>query len=147
LNEEINLLYVAITRAKSQLFIPEDLVPVGFAPSKQIRVLRKVDEEDSKSTVHNRNQAIRRPEKKGSPVQRGKASWKSDSGSADKSTSMGEIRTKCRGAYKPWTKERDNELTELYCEGVPVSELASYFERTKGAIRMRIKKLDLEGIY
>ena len=140
-------MYVAITRAKSQLFIPEDLVPVGFAPSKQIRVLRKVGEEDSKSTVHKRNQAMRGAEKKGSPVQSGKISWKSGSGGADKSTSMGELRTKYRGAYKPWTKVMDDELTVLYCEGVTVSELASYFERTKGAIRMRIKKLDLEGIY
>ena len=32
INEEINLLYVAVTRAKHKLLIPETLVPADFAP-------------------------------------------------------------------------------------------------------------------
>lgn len=38
LNEEVNLLYVAITRTKNQLYIPESLVPEGFYGSKNIFV-------------------------------------------------------------------------------------------------------------
>lgn len=38
--EEINLLYVAVTRAKSVLFLPEKLVPIGFIGSPGIQVLK-----------------------------------------------------------------------------------------------------------
>ena len=36
LNEEINLIYVAVTRTKNMLYIPEALVPKNFPPSNQI---------------------------------------------------------------------------------------------------------------
>ncbi len=46
LNEEVNLVYVAITRTKSQLSIPASLVPKGFIPSGgiEIRMDSKVPE-------------------------------------------------------------------------------------------------------
>ena len=40
LNEEINLLYVAITRTRNRIYMPETLMPADFAPSKQIHVMR-----------------------------------------------------------------------------------------------------------
>jgi hypothetical protein len=49
--------------------------------------------------------------------------------------------------YLPWTMELDDKLTVLYCEGASIKELASYFGRTKGAIRSRIKKLELKELY
>ena len=39
LNEEINLLYVAVTRAKNCIYIPEDLIPIGFPESTQIHLI------------------------------------------------------------------------------------------------------------
>jgi transposase len=35
----------------------------------------------------------------------------------------------------------------MYCEGVDKRDIAKHFGRTKGAIRSRIKKLELEEIY
>lgn len=35
LNEEINLLYVAVTRARVRLYVPESLVPKGFQPASE----------------------------------------------------------------------------------------------------------------
>jgi len=50
-------------------------------------------------------------------------------------------------AYKPWNEEDDNQLEILYCEGKSVKELAGIFERNKGAISSRIKKLELKEKY
>lgn len=51
LNEEINLLYVAITRSKNSIHIPETFVPVDFSASKQIHIIRVAKEEEKQRTV------------------------------------------------------------------------------------------------
>jgi len=61
--------------------------------------------------------------------------------------SLDKIREKYHDAYKPWTTELDDELTVMYCEGVTLRDMAKHFGRTKGAIRSRIKKLELEELY
>jgi superfamily I DNA/RNA helicase len=43
LNEEINLLYVAVTRTKNTIYIPENLVPKETPPSPQIRLIKTED--------------------------------------------------------------------------------------------------------
>lgn len=48
LNEEINLLYVAITRAKTCLYLPEALLPIGFPTSPQIKIIKKPLAEEEK---------------------------------------------------------------------------------------------------
>ena len=47
-------------------------------------------------------------------------------------------------AYTPWSEEDDKKLRLLYIEGKSINELAEIFERNKGAIRSRIKKLGLD---
>jgi superfamily I DNA/RNA helicase len=47
LNEEINLLYVAITRTKNRLYIPETLMPDGHTGSKNI-IVTQVETNESK---------------------------------------------------------------------------------------------------
>ena len=44
-------------------------------------------------------------------------------------------------AYLPWEKEADEYLMSLYKEGKSIKELAEIFERQRGAIRSRLKKL------
>jgi len=46
-------------------------------------------------------------------------------------------------AYAPWTEEDDNRLKQLYAEGRSVAELMEIFERNRGAIRSRLKKVGL----
>jgi len=46
-------------------------------------------------------------------------------------------------AYTPWTREDDEKLILLHRENIPVRELAGIFQRGRGAIRSRIKKLEL----
>ena len=50
-------------------------------------------------------------------------------------------------AYMPWTKEDDEQLEQLFCEGKSIGELSEVFQRKKGAIESRIKKLELREKY
>ncbi len=112
LNEEINLLYVAVTRAKSKLYIPESLMPLNFPESSQIHVIKDIPKEDKK---------------------------------AEKTYSVDLIREKHKGAYQPWTPDLDQELSEMFSEGISGSDLARHFGRTKSAISSRLKKLDMDN--
>ena len=46
-------------------------------------------------------------------------------------------------AYDPWTEEADNELKQMWSEGVSVYEIADHFGRKSSAIITRLKKLGL----
>jgi superfamily I DNA/RNA helicase len=128
INEEINLLYVAITRTKNSLFIPESLVSDQFPKSPQIHILRveKKTEELEKSVNEKINSQI--------------------NGDNEKAYSVEKIRESHYGAYRPWSSELDEELTLMFHEGINVRDLSKHFERTKGAIRSRIKKLELKEL-
>ncbi len=63
----------------------------------------------------------------------------------EKSFTLEEARLKNKQAYMPWTDELDTELMVMFIEGRTQKEMAKHFGRTSGAIRSRIKKLDLNG--
>ena len=42
------------------------------------------------------------------------------------------------------TVELDSELTKMFIEGINLRDMAKHFGRTKGAIRSRIRKLELD---
>ena len=65
----------------------------------------------------------------------------------EKAYNISEIRKKHKKAYEPWTTELDEKLEFLYCEGKKVKELSEIFARNEGAIRSRIKKLELKEKY
>ncbi|MDB4173373.1 hypothetical protein N9811_01030 [Bacteroidia bacterium] len=46
LNEEINLLYVAVTRARNHLYVPESLVPEGVVPTPSLHILKTEETEE-----------------------------------------------------------------------------------------------------
>jgi F-box protein, helicase, 18 len=129
LSEEINLLYVAVTRARNSIYIPEVLMPSGFPASIRIHVM-KTEKQELKTEPTPQNQSL------GKGID-----------GIEKAYSVEEVRTKHKEAYRPWTPELDDELTVMYCEGISVKDMAKHFRRTKGAILSRIKKLDLEELY
>lgn len=65
----------------------------------------------------------------------------------DKAYDISEIRKTYKKAYEPWTEEADEKLELLFCEGKTVKELGEIFGRNEGAIRSRIKKLELKEKY
>ena len=56
-------------------------------------------------------------------------------------------KAKYPNAYKPWSKEEDENLELLYCEGKTITQLSETFARNVGAIIARIKKLELNEKY
>ncbi len=141
-NEEINLLYVAITRTKNNIYIPETLVSDGFPNSPHINILKVITEEPNLSEIESSEQ-INITEK----IEENETSPACENITKEKAYSVATFREKHKDAYKPWTTELDDELTKMYCEGIHVKDLAKHFGRTKGAIYSRISKLELEEIY
>jgi len=125
LNEEINLLYVAVTRTRNKLEIPETLLPAEFQHSPRIRILKTNSIQQS-------------------PYRSSKASslkhhtWKDM-----RDEKIAKARTPNQKAYKPWTRDLDQQLTEMYYDGVLFKDIAEHLGRSSGAIRARVKKLRL----
>lgn len=118
LHEEINLLYVAVTRTQNKLFIEEELLPENWAKNDQIVLLKKKEEEETVSIKDLKLNSFE-----------------------DKAYDIGEIRKKHKKAYAPWNDELDKELKYMFEEGLSTKDLANHFGRTKGAIRARIQKI------
>lgn len=135
LNEEINLLYVAITRTRNSLHIPEQLMPIEFPHSSHIHIIKSSTQDERKKPDSLGEKIASPPKIETKELKQGKA------------YSVEIVQEKYKGAYKPWTKELDDELTIMYCEGVNPRDMAKHFGRTKGAIISRIKKLELEDLY
>jgi len=119
LNEEINLLYVTVTRTRNSLFIPENLLPLNFVGNHQIHKMRvaEIIEDIQKDYAEKSYQSM--------------TLHKSYTGSdTNKAYSVEEIRLKYVDAFKPWTISLDDELTTMYCEGVSGKNTAKHFGRT-----------------
>ena len=99
LNEEINLLYVAITRTKHKLYIPEAILPQDFPESPHIHVIKSPVEEPEDEAIVN----VTIP----SAV---------SGNTSEKTYSVDEVRMEYQEAYQPWTPERDAELRMMYKE-------------------------------
>ena len=65
-----------------------------------------------------------------------------DSPKQQKAYTMEEKRAKHPNVYRPWTKEDDSRLLQLYASGKSISELCEIFGRNEGAITSRLNKLN-----
>lgn len=126
LTEEINLLYVAVTRAKYKLYIPESLLPKGIVAGKYIKTEKKATRTIFPPT------ARQTPAKKKIPGRK----------PPEKTYTVVEKRQAHKDAYQPWSAELDKELIAMADTGASVSDMADHFARTKGAVYSRLKKLD-----
>jgi superfamily I DNA/RNA helicase len=126
IEEEINLLYVAITRAKTVLKIPEEMLPENFVLDVSVVVIKK-PEPVLKQEIALPNYAVR---KKSSYLQ-------------EFDSHFSKIREKSPSAYRPWNDELDEELETMFDSGKTYQEMSVEFERSKGAIISRLKKLGL----
>jgi superfamily I DNA/RNA helicase len=128
LNEDVNLLYVAITRTRNIVQIPSTLIPAGCAASPHITIIEMGDEElKEKSPLQLVEKAAERKEK-----------------TTGKAYTLAAKRQTHATAYLPWTAEQDKTLATLYRKGTKVKAIAIHFGRTEGAVRSRIKKLALD---
>lgn len=135
LNEEINLLYVAITRTKNSIHIPQMLLPKDLSGCPQVHIMQNIPAEEKKF----------REQLKFEKIQAQKPKYKRTV--KDYEQVYGESHERQINSYKPWTTALDDELTIMYCEGVNLKDMAKHFGRTKTAIRRRISHLELEELY
>ncbi len=141
INEEINLLYVAITRTKNHLYIPAILLPKDHKKSPHIHPV-KVEIEEENNEENNKEITLEEV------VQIMTGQTKAPpSNQTVKAYSVVQVRKKHQHAYKPWDPEMDHELTIMFCEGKSNKLMAKHFGRTSGAICSRIKKLYLREMY
>lgn len=113
-NEEINLLYVALTRAKNSVYIPEHIIPAGLKKSPHISVLK-----EGQSEIQNNSLAKYR-EKIYSP---------SSANEQPKND-------------KP-LKRQDEEITNLFLVGFPIDEIGMVLKLSYSEVKDRINKLGL----
>lgn len=129
--EEINLLYVAVTRTRNSLYIPSALLPPSDVKFEHIHVMNDLrpDEQLEKKKVI------------GYPKQ---SFYKA------KDTAVSELaNTKLvhGNTGQPWTPTLDRELVQMFQDGVSLKDMERHFGRTRSAIGSRIKKLQLEELY
>ncbi|TDH25272.1 ATP-dependent helicase [Segetibacter sp. 3557_3] len=139
LREEVNLLYVAITRTRKILHIPEALLPDNYvSASPDIHVLKKPEPERKKSNVtyeydsYDKNSYYTKREL-GTPKFK-----------VIKGNKTGTPKGKENSAGQPWTAADDAELTNMYLSGESIFSIAKWLSRTHGSINARIKKLRLK---
>jgi superfamily I DNA/RNA helicase len=132
--EEINLLYVAVTRAKNLLLIPESLVPEGFLSSPFLHILKKENGMETGDMPLPMKPVKRFPGVHGAPAIRQLK---------EKAGTLAQVKKSLHGANKPWTTELDRELRQYFESDASISAMAAHFGRTKGAIIARLRKLDL----
>ncbi|WP_139256479.1 UvrD-helicase domain-containing protein [Flavisolibacter ginsengisoli] len=131
-NEEINLLYVAVTRTKGLLRIPETLLPKNFPASPHIHIIKTP--KDPGKDQHNESASL--------PKHKIERRWTAtNQPSKPKARTYSEIRLAYKNAYKPWTPELDKELLEMYNQNAKLTAMATHFGRKQGAIISRLKKL------
>lgn len=138
INEEINLLYVAITRTKNLIYIPSTMVPEGITSTAQINIMQVESEEEEDDEEVDDDMEI-----DGVALREAISLMKEEL----KAYSVEKIREKHKDAYQPWSPELDDELTIMFCEGKTIKEMMAHFGRTNGAINARIKKLELKDLY
>ncbi len=127
MSEEINMLYVAVTRTKNKLTIPYDLLP--FSTKDQYEKYKSIIVENAPEGLYE------------------DAELEKETKDVDYYSRINEIKKDHKKAYEPWTESQDDELTEKFCSGWKTKDLADHFKRTKGAIQSRIKKLELREKY
>jgi superfamily I DNA/RNA helicase len=125
LNEELNLLYVAVTRARSMLHIPEILMPADLPASPHIIIQPGRD----KPTIR-------------SQVDTGRVRPSSNNG---KGYAKKPVVSRPAGSTKTWTRDEDGLLLRLYQTGKSLHDIAKVLERTPTAVQMRLRKLNPDG--
>ncbi|RYZ20937.1 MAG: ATP-dependent helicase [Chitinophagaceae bacterium] len=130
LHEEINLLYVALTRARCTLHVPEALLPRQYQPDPSVIVVKAPEPEEP--------QPASPPRLAG----RGARPYRKESST---SGSFLEERRDYKNTGGPWTPALDDELRQLFHRGVSLTDLSKHFGRNKGAILSRLRKLGTLG--
>lgn len=129
LEEEINLLYVAITRCRERLYLPELLLPQSFHPGPSITVLKTV--------LPATPSVVLPPEPMSRPL---KQKWQQE----ELRYTLPDMHQVSPNPIKNpprWTARQDELLLSLFRAGQSTPAMAKQLRRSKDAVRQRLKKL------
>ncbi len=134
INEEINLLYVAITRTKQELFIPESLLPENFPVFRNIHVVKSAEaRQDSQG--------------KAVPVTKAKFGAKKEPpkpwASKNKPYLQNRMEQKSKNTTLLWTEEMDIELSDFYGDGQSITQIAKHFGCSEASVKSRLRKINV----
>lgn len=121
LSEEINILYVAATRAKSKLKIPSDLNPLKSIDVVNIHPAQISNKKNYRSDYDD-----------------GDIYGSSFYGRGGKSAFIGSS-----NHGKRWTDEEEEEAAELFTEGVPIKEIAKKLGRGVNGVTIKLENMGL----
>lgn len=121
INEDINVLYVAVTRTKNGIHIPENLIPEKCPKSKYISIIRS-GTELSMNDTHNLNK--QREETYSSNKTRKRIVTGSP-------------------ATKKWSKKIDDNITKMFSENKTIGEIALKIQLPYDEIKARVLHLGL----
>lgn len=133
MNEEINLLYVAITRAKSKLIIPAEIMIQNFPPFNCIEVVKAPEPIRASNPYLDYMEFRNGLKEKGKKRQTGK----------EETYDVEQTGQTRKEVYGSWSPEADDALKRLFKEGVKRDELCEIFGKSQGVILSRLKKLGL----
>jgi len=128
-NEEINLLYVAITRTKGILHIPEAMLPKNFPDSPNICIITRKE----RVSIDNSKFFPVAPDyarKTFYPKQK-----------TNRGFSKRINKNMNKNTFMRWTPEKDAELKEMYYKGIKLTSIAEHFNLYEGTILSRLKKI------
>ncbi|MDA3615554.1 UvrD-helicase domain-containing protein [Polluticaenibacter yanchengensis] len=123
--EEVNLVYVAATRARIKLNLPQALSPFRNV------FIQVNDNSNNERIIIDTPTGVRRLRKLNA------------SPNASHSTIESRAQYKFRNNGAAWHKDDDKTLEDLFKQGQSLKELGEYFGRTNSAISSRLKKLRL----
>lgn len=132
INEEINLLYVAITRTRNRVYVPKILMPIEHPQSCKIMVMKPYSIDNVDAATARMQTASYVP-------------YKMEHNYYDKvyDGTLSETTLKYKQAKERWTDMHDAELTLMYSDYITLMDIASYFERTVEQVEARVEELGL----
>jgi DNA helicase IV len=148
MEEERRLFYVAITRAKDKLFLITQKgnessflkeIPSAYTVRTTNSIKQVVDKVILCDSCFSQLEKLH--------VYCPYCGQKAKDNLEEKTYSIDEIRKTHTHAYQPWTKQDDEKLELLFCQGKSSDELSKIFGRNLGGINARIEKLQLKEKY
>ena len=127
INEEINLLYVAITRTRNRVYVPKTLMPTEHPHSPKILVMKPISKEidNMQATTNMPNGTEYKYLEKVYDI------------------SLNEAALKYSQTQQYWTDKLDKQLMLMYNDGITLNDIANHFGRTVEEIKGRVKELGI----
>ena len=136
-NEQVNLLYVALTRSKFRLWLPFDSLPLHYPlPEVAEGQTPPLMGYPGKGTTY-----LTHPGPIAAATTRGKRK------APAAATTPPPVPVRPRRSGWPWTVDDERRLTVGFCQDEPVKLMAGKLQRTVAEVRQRIQTLDLATRY